>query len=51
MDLADKDQKAALEFLLNWKDGMNEISAVSGGGMEGFAGPIGKKRKKNTTYR
>ena len=51
MDLADNDQAAALEFLMNWRQKTNEISAVAGGGVEGFAGPIGKKKKKKTTYR
>ena len=51
MDLADNDHAAAIEFLMNWRKKTNEISAVAGGGMEGFAGPIGKKKKKKTTYR
>jgi len=51
MDLVDKDHKAALEFLMKWTEEMNEISSIAGGGVEGFAGPMGKKKKKNTTYR
>jgi len=51
MDLVDNDQAAAIEFLINWNRKTNEISAVSGGAVAGFAGPIGKKKKRNTTYR
>jgi len=51
MDLVDNDHAAAIEFLINWNRKTNEISAVSGGAVAGFAAPIGKKKKKNTTYR
>jgi hypothetical protein len=49
MNLVDSDEKAALQFLMNWEKDMHEISSVVGGSVEGFAGPfVGKKRKKKT---
>ena len=46
------DPDKAKDFIIAWSDEMNEISSVSGGGVEGFAGAIGgRKKKKKTTYR
>ena len=46
------DPEKAKSFIFAWADEMNEISSMSGGGVEGFAGAIGgKKKKKKTIYR
>ena len=44
------DANKASDFIRAWADEMNEVSSVSGGSIEGFAGPIGRKKKKKTTY-
>tara|TARA_Y100000593_G_scaffold4019_1_gene8013 strand:- start:168994 stop:171135 length:2142 start_codon:yes stop_codon:yes gene_type:complete len=50
MDLVEKDPRAAIQFLVNYKNETNEVSSVVGGSVEGYAGPFrGKKKKKKTT--
>ena len=49
LDLAEEDPRAAIKFLMNYKNETNEVSSVVGGSVEGYAGPFtGKKKKKKT---
>jgi len=49
MDLVEKDPRAAIKFLVNYKSETNEVSSMVGGSVEGCAGPFtGKKKKKKT---
>ena len=49
MDLVEKDPRAAIQFLVNYKSETNEVSSMVGGSVEGYAGPFtGKKKKKKT---
>ena len=50
MDLVEKDPRAAIQFLVNYKSETNEVSSMVGGSVEGYDGPFrGKKKKKKTT--
>ena len=49
MDLVEKDPRAAIKFLVNYRNETNEVSSMVGGSVEGYAGPFrGKKKKKKT---
>ena len=50
MDLVEKDPRAAIKFLVNYRNETNEVSSMVGGSVEGYGAPLrGKKKKRKTT--